>query len=240
MELTFLGTGAAFALDRFNAGYVLDRRILIDGGPGVHINLPRAGLELAALEAIIVTHQHGDHTFGLPFVLASRAVRGQGGSFTVVGPPGFTAYLRDLLLLAWGERLFEIVHERLNPTYVEVGPGDDFALAGFDVHVERVEHVPDLPCQGYVFQKDGIRFGFSGDCGECDGLLELVRRSDHFMVEMTGVENDPTHLSRGYVARLVAAHPEVRFFLTHLNSNDPLGGAMLAQDGVTVELVPKA
>ena len=239
MELTFLGTGAAFAVDRFNAGYVLDRRVLIDGGPGVHVNIQRAGLDLAAIEAIVVTHQHGDHVFGLPSVLASRAVHMQLNPITVAGPPGFTAHLKQLLMLAWGPVLFKIVSERLNPTFIEVEPGTDFSVAGFDVHAELVRHAPDIPAQGYVFLKDGVRFGFSGDTGDCPGLLNLVSMSDHFLVEMTGVENDPSHLSRGYVATMLANNPGVRFYLTHLNSDEPMIGALLARDGVTVELAAR-
>lgn len=239
MELTFLGTGAAFARDAYNAGYILDRRVILDAGAPAHVHLHRAGHDLAAMEAVVITHQHADHTFGLPFILASRAVHGIRGDFTVVGPPGFTEYSNNLLRLAWGQVLYDIVMERARPEYVEIQPGEDIEVAGFRLHAEAVVHAPDMPCHGYVFEKDGVRFGFSGDSGDCPGLRRLVEMSDYFLCEMTGVENDPSHLGRGYVTELVRGNPGKKFFLTHLNSREELPGATLARDLATVELPPQ-
>jgi ribonuclease BN (tRNA processing enzyme) len=240
MELTFLGTGAAFARDAFNAGYVLDRRVLVDAGNPAHLLLARTGHDFGALDAAVISHQHADHTFGLPFVLASRAIYAPDAPpFTVAGPPGFTDYVGRLLRVAWGSKLHDLVHERLRPNFIEIRPGDDLDIAGFKVHAEEVVHVPDIPCQGYVFEKDGVRFGFSGDSGECPGLLRLIERSDYFLIEMTGPDNDPSHLSRRAVVELVETNPRVRFYITHLNQRDPVAGALLAEDLQTVELTAR-
>jgi ribonuclease BN (tRNA processing enzyme) len=141
--------------------------------------------------------------------------------------------------VAWGDKLHDLVNERLQTRFIEIKPGDDVDVAGFKVHAEAVVHVPDIPCQGYVFEKDGIRFGFSGDSGECAGLVRLIERSDDFLIEMTGPENDPSHLSRRAVMELVQKHPQVRFYVTHLNQRDPVPGALLAGDLQTVELVAR-
>jgi ribonuclease BN (tRNA processing enzyme) len=239
MELTFLGTGSAFAQDAFNAGYILDRRVLIDAGNPAHVLIPRTGHSTGLIELALITHQHADHTFGLPFVMASRAIdHPDAPPLTIAGPPGFERYMSDLLSLAWGKKLHGLVWGRLAPRFVELDGGDDVELAGFAIHAEEVVHVPDIPCRGYALSRDGVRFAFSGDSGVCPGLDRLVERSDHVLLEMTGPANDPSHLSRDAVEQIVRANPDKRFYLTHLSSRDPVPGARIANDLETVELEP--
>ena len=106
MELTFFGTGAAFAGDAFNAAYILDRRVLVDAGAPVHVLMRRTGHSVGDLEAAVISHQHADHTFGLPFVMATRALEyPDAPPFTIAGPPGFEGYIDKLFRLAWGDKL---------------------------------------------------------------------------------------------------------------------------------------
>jgi ribonuclease BN (tRNA processing enzyme) len=240
MELTFLGTGAAFAGDAFNASYILDRRILIDAGAPVHVLIKKTDHNIGDIEAAVISHQHADHTFGLPFFLATRALEAPDAKpFTIVGPPGFEKYAEDLLSLAWGQRLHDIVWERLQPRFVEVSPGDDIEVAGFKLHSEEVIHVTDIPCLGYHLGKDGVSFGYSGDSGVCPGLDALIELSDDFLIEATGVDAEAGHLSLPEVQQIVSANPGKRFFLTHLNRHwmdGGVDGAVIAEDLATVEL----
>jgi len=249
MELTFLGTGAAFAGDAFNAGYILDRRMLIDAGAPVHVLIHKTGHRIADLEAAVITHQHADHTFGLPYVLATRAIEAPDAPpFTIVGPPGFEAYISSLLQLAWGDDLMGMVWERLRTRFVEINPGDDVEVAGFTVHAEKMAHVPELTSLGYNFSGGGVSFGFSGDTTDCPGLQALVELSDTMLMEMTStLDGDPSHLSLAQARAIVAANPGKRFFLTHLNRRNlyyvehgEVEGAERAEDLRTVELRPRA
>jgi ribonuclease BN (tRNA processing enzyme) len=240
VELTFLGTGAAFAGDAFNAAYILDRRVLIDAGAPVHVLIKKTGHDIGMIEAAIISHQHADHTFGLPFFLATRAIEApEAKPFTIVGPPGFEAYAEGLLHLAWGQKLYDIVFDRLQPRFVEVSPGDDIEVAGFNLHAEKMVHVMDIPCLGYHMSKDGVSFGYSGDSGVCPGLDALVELSDHFLIEATGVDEDAGHLSLETVQQIVSGNPGKSFYLTHLNRHwmtRAVDGAILAEDMATVDL----
>jgi ribonuclease BN (tRNA processing enzyme) len=243
MELTFLGTGSAFAGDAHNAAYILDRRVLVDAGAPVHVLIRQSGHHLEELEAAVISHQHADHTFGLPYVMASRAIEHpEAPPFTIVGPTGFEDYMDRLFRMAWGAKLKGIVWDRLQPRFIELGPADSADLAGFRIHSEKVVHVPDIPCLGYGFVKDGVRFGYSGDCGPCPGLDALVEVSDSFLIEMTGVEQDDhSHMSRAGVEAIVQGNPNKTFYLTHLtrsSDTEPMAGAAFAEDLQTVELQP--
>ncbi|MGI8608368.1 MAG: MBL fold metallo-hydrolase [Candidatus Dormibacteria bacterium] len=247
MELTFLGTGAAFAGDAFNAGYILDRRVLIDAGAPVHVLIHRTGHNIADIQAVVITHQHADHTFGLPYVMATRAIEApEAPPLTIAGPPGFEGYLNHLFQLAWGDHLKDLVWERLQPNFIEFQPGDEHEVAGFTIHAEEMQHVPDIPCLGYNFRRQGVSFGFSGDTTDCPGLQALVELSDHVLMEMTAtLEGDPSHMSIAQARAIVAGNPGKRFYLTHLNrrklyyvESGEVEGAERAEDLTTVELLP--
>lgn len=223
--------------------------MLIDAGAPVHVLIHRTGHKIAELAAAVITHQHADHTFGLPYVLATRAIESPDAEpFTIVGPPGFEDYIANLFHLAWGAHLKELVWERLRPTFVEVNAGDEVEVAGFTVHAEKMAHVPELTCLGYNFNGKGVTFGFSGDTTDCPGLRALVELSDTMLMEMTStIEGDPTHLSLAQAREIVAANPGKRFYLTHLNRRDlyyvehgEVDGAERAEDLRTVELAPRA
>jgi ribonuclease BN (tRNA processing enzyme) len=249
VELTFLGTGAAFAGDAFNAAYILDRRVLIDAGAPVHVLIHQTGHDIGRIEAAVITHQHADHTLGLPYVMATRAIEAPDAPpFTIAGPPGFEFYLNNLFQIAWGDDLKDMVWERLQPTFIVLGPGAEAEVAGFTIHAEEMKHVPDIPCLGYNFRKDGVSFAFSGDTTDCPGLHALVELSDTILMEMTATqEGDPSHLSISQARAIVGANRDKRFFLTHLNRRklyyvEPgeVEGAELAEDLKTVELLPRA
>ncbi|MQX35100.1 MBL fold metallo-hydrolase [Roseospira navarrensis] len=71
MRLQFLGTGAAFTLadDNFQSNAVLEaddgRRLLIDCGSDVRWALKAAGLSRQDIDAVYISHLHGDHIGGM-------------------------------------------------------------------------------------------------------------------------------------------------------------------------------
>lgn len=66
---------------------------LFDCGEGTQQQIERAGLKLARLKNIFISHLHGDHIFGLPGLLATRGLQGNRASIHIFGPIGLQSYL---------------------------------------------------------------------------------------------------------------------------------------------------
>ena len=105
MEVTFLGTGSGAPTRQRNVSAIalqLPQRAewwLFDCGEGTQHQLLRAPhLRLSQLSRIHITHVHGDHLFGLPGLLASRALA-MGGSTPVHihAPESVEGWLRATL-----------------------------------------------------------------------------------------------------------------------------------------------
>ena len=237
VDVTFLGTGAAFSPTAYNVSVLVDRTILLDAGPPLCVHLPRVGIGIDEPRAVLVTHFHADHTFGLAALLLGRALQSENGPpMEVFGPVGTTRYLQQLLDFAWGEQLRELAWTKLPLTVHELRPGDRFAPAGVTAAAYEMRHSSRFSCLGYVIAGDGVRLGYTGDAEVSDGLRALLDDCDHVIAEMTYREPAAMHLARTEIVQLMKEHPGVRFLLTHRGPDEPVSGALLAHDFERVRL----
>ncbi|MDO7904934.1 ribonuclease Z [Paenibacillus sp. JX-17] len=107
MELYFLGTNAGVpSLQRNVTAIALrileERRSmwLFDCGEGTQHQILKSPLKLSKLEKVFITHLHGDHLFGLPGLLSSRAYQGGTTPLELYGPKGIKAFIEMSLELS--------------------------------------------------------------------------------------------------------------------------------------------
>lgn len=115
MELEFLGTNAGVpSLQRNVTSMALrmfeERRTfwLFDCGEATQHQILRSSLKLSKLEKVFITHLHGDHIFGLPGLLSSRAYQGGTTKLAVYGPPGLKQFVDVSLTLSQSRIEYEL------------------------------------------------------------------------------------------------------------------------------------
>lgn len=147
MELVFLGTGAgtpsrqrnvtAIALDLLaeNGAYWL-----FDCGEGTQQQILRSSVKLSKMDKLFVTHMHGDHIFGIPGLLSTRANQGGITPFTVFGPPGIQSYIETSLSCSQSRLTYPL-------EIIEINDGFIYEDHLFTVEVLHVEH--RIECFGY-------------------------------------------------------------------------------------------
>jgi len=237
MKLTFLGSGHAFSSHSYNASILVDRMLLLDAGAPLCVHLPRAGIGIDEPQAVLLTHFHADHTFGLAQLVAARTVESPAASpLTVLGPRGTSDYVRQLLDFAWGETLRRLAWDRLRITVIELRDRQRFGLNGYQGTAYEMRHSSRFPALGFALEANGVRLGYTGDAELCPGVEALISACDHVFSEMTYAEPAEMHLSRPEVERLMAAHRDVKFILTHRATESAINGAILARDFLTLDL----
>lgn len=89
-EVTILGNSSALpTADRHHSAHVLNVReqfYLADCGEGTQTRLMKAGVSPLRINAAFISHVHGDHTFGLPPLIATMGMLGRKTPFRVFGP----------------------------------------------------------------------------------------------------------------------------------------------------------
>ncbi|ALS27935.1 ribonuclease Z [Paenibacillus sp. 32O-W] len=151
MELLFLGTGAGRPSKDRNvsaAALVFPERggafWLFDAGEGTQHQLMRTSLKLNKLEAVFITHLHGDHLFGLPGLLSSRSYHEGAGDLPLFGPPGIKSFL-DAVFAITGTHL----EYRLDIREAVAGPIWDDGT--WSVRCAPLDH--RVPCLGYRIEE---------------------------------------------------------------------------------------
>lgn len=103
MEFTFLGTSSGTPTKSRNvSGVAVGLRdakkwCLVDCGEGTQHQLLRTRYSLNNLQAIFISHVHGDHCFGLPGLLASAGMAGRTDSLKIVCPNGVINFMAAIV-----------------------------------------------------------------------------------------------------------------------------------------------
>ncbi|GGY88464.1 MBL fold metallo-hydrolase [Pseudoduganella plicata] len=102
MELQFLGTSSGTPTRTRNvAGLALRMEgggwLLVDCGEGTQHRILHTSLSLHTLQAVLITHLHGDHCYGLPGLLASAGMANRTAPLMLVGPPALQSYLGGVM-----------------------------------------------------------------------------------------------------------------------------------------------
>lgn len=106
LTFTFLGTSAGMpSRSRNMSGLAVRTAVnkewfLIDAGEGTQHRLLSLPFSFMNLAAILVTHAHGDHCYGLPGLLASMAMNQRQTPLTVWGPQSVLDWLGQSLALS--------------------------------------------------------------------------------------------------------------------------------------------
>ncbi|OHV08755.1 ribonuclease Z [Kushneria phosphatilytica] len=168
MRLRFTGSCAGVPSRQRNvSGLTLQpehsrRWYLIDCGEGTQHQLMRMSLSLARLEAVLITHVHGDHCYGLPGLLASASMAGRRTPLTLIGPQAVWTFLTAVRETT-GLHLDFPLHFIDAATLTE-----SLVLTEFTITAAALSH--GIECHGYAFEERGIEASLDTARLEADGV----------------------------------------------------------------------
>ena len=213
VKVCFLGTGNAFCpTGRLHSLVLIDGTMLVDAPPTVIPQLRKQGISPAEISDLFITHWHGDHTFGVPFLLLERkwiSDRKSENELRIHAHTGGESRLMQLCDLAYPESLKDLSWVSHN---TENGITNGWKFERFEVC-----HDPATEPHGYRFEKEGFVLVHCGDSGPCDNIERLAGEADVMIIEL-GIPDyvdSPYHYTPSRLTKLALANPETIFLATH-------------------------
>lgn len=211
MRLTVLGVCGGYpAAGRACSGYLLQAgptSVLVDCGSGVVANLARYA-DFRALEAVVLSHLHGDHMSDL--LVLRYAVQRALAEGTRARP-----------LVVYAPPLPEEDYDRLRYKQVldprPIDPDEKLDLGGLIFRFLAVPH----PVLTYAMsvEQGGTRLVYTADTGWHDPLVDFASGCDLLLCEATLLESEgraPGHLTGRQAGELGRRAGVKRLLLTHL------------------------
>jgi ribonuclease BN (tRNA processing enzyme) len=185
VEILFLGSGDAFGSGgRFQTCFHVRAeatQFLIDCGASSLIAMKRFGVDPSSLDIILLSHLHGDHFGGLPFLILDAQFSRRTRPLVIAGPPGVEARVRDAM-----EVLFpgsSAVQRKFIVQFAELAEGSETVLGPLSVIPYRVVHPSGAPSFALRVTCGGKVIGYSGDTEWTDTLVQAARGADLFICE---------------------------------------------------------
>lgn len=186
VTVTFVGSGDAFgAGGRFNTCILIDapdQRVAIDFGASSLIALNQLGIDHATIDAVVLTHLHGDHCGGIPFLLMDGMLGARRTKpLTIAGPTGTESHLGDVC-----EALFPGMHvmsPKFDLTYVEIPVMQTTDLGPASVISYPAKHTGTTNPTSVRVQVGGKVVSYTGDSEWTPHMPDLARDADLFVCE---------------------------------------------------------
>jgi ribonuclease BN (tRNA processing enzyme) len=186
MRITVLGAGDAFSSGgRRQSGYLVevgDTGFLLDCGTTTLLALKAIGITAERVDFVAISHLHGDHFGGLPFLFLEYLYeKPRTKPLLIAGPPGTEERVHALHRAMYRELAERPI--RFPIQFHELTPGQAKILCGVELLPFRVPHQEKDVSFGYRVTAGNKALLYSGDCGWNEDLIRYSQSTDLFICE---------------------------------------------------------
>jgi ribonuclease BN (tRNA processing enzyme) len=242
VTVTFAGCGDAFGSGgRFQACIhlrhpALASPVLVDCGTTSLPALRRSHLDPQEIGAVFISHLHGDHFGGLPFLILDGQFSHRTEPLRIVGPPGTAERLTVAM-----ECLFPgsaQVRRAFDVAVTELEPGREISVGGVGARAFEASHPSGAPALILRLTIAGAVIAYTGDTAWTPAIAAAAADADLLIAEAYVRDKAVPHHLRN--ADLVAHAGDIgarRIIRTHM-SPDMLAhqDETCAYDGLVVQV----
>lgn len=209
ISIIFLGVGGWISEPFLGFTSILievdGRRILIDAGEGVYKSLRCCGYDLANVDAIVVTHKHGDHVLGIPTVVLMSTRRSR--KIKIIS---IQDVIESIVLLFKAIGMEQLLN---NIDFVRISPYESLDLG--PIKLSFIEALHTVPAISVRVDANSRCIVFSGDTKYNPRLADFAKNCDVLIHEVSSYSpNAHLYGHSSYPEALeIASKANVRIFV---------------------------
>ena len=244
VSVRFVGSGDSFGSGgRFQTCILVDGpgvRFAIDFGASSLIALRQQGIEHNSIDAVLLTHLHGDHCAGVPFMLMDAMLGAKRTRpLTIAGPKDTQSRMHEI-----AEALFPGMHvmtPKFRLAYVELELGQPNKVLDMVVTPQPARHTWQTNPMALRVEVGGKVVSYTGDGEFTEEMAKIGQDADLLIAESYFFQKPiKWHLNYYTIAERKAEFGAKRIVLTHM-SEDMLAHAdevpeEAAYDGLVVDI----
>lgn len=176
MKCTFIGVGSAFDAGCVNTSILIEsggKSVLLDCGFNSAHSFVKHAEHPLELDILWISHFHGDHFFGIPFLIGYYFSAGRQKDFQICGPRGLKEKVLGLVTLAYSNILSKLSFRLV---FTEFEPGEKATLAEIGISTANVDH--SQPALAVRIEHEGAAVFYTGDGEPGIECVDLAHGAD--------------------------------------------------------------
>ncbi len=185
IEIQFLGSGDARGSGGRLQTCILARSggesLLIDCGASSLIAMNRFSVDPSSIEKVLISHLHGDHFGGIPFLVLDGQFSRRTRPLLIAGPEGVEERVKASMEVFFPGS--SKVERKFPVAFAEFVPGRETVLGSLQVIPFEGVHPSGSPSLALRIRWAGRTITYSGDTEWTEALLDAARDADLFICE---------------------------------------------------------
>jgi hypothetical protein len=202
LKIKILGNGGAINNGLPYNSFIIDDKYLIEAPPDIMNSLFRGKIDILKIKLIYISHFHGDHYFGLPFIalqLFFNSINKQSiDKIKIIGPQSIKNKTIEICKLAVGEN--HPLHQWIenNIIFIEINSNEEILIEN-KISFQCFPMYHFIETWGFsFFYESNVLFSYFPDTLWNDELIKQIQLCPKMIItDLNGEESDPMkiHLS---------------------------------------------
>lgn len=100
LKIKIIGNGGCINNGLPYNSFLINGNFLVESPPDIMVSLLKLSIDFSRIDTVFISHLHGDHTFGLPFLIINKWAASLQSStesaLTLIGPQGIGQHVRKI------------------------------------------------------------------------------------------------------------------------------------------------